>query len=143
MQIIVVAVLFADEIIHIAEPFRRGYRAAELGRQREHQIDERSGEGREVLWCVTGAADGGVAVQQKRIQRDRGAIGLPDNRRFIVAVNLVLLQLTQMASHFYEYRDASDRSAYLTMMNAFHALLYPYEKVKEQLRQALDSRGLL
>lgn len=36
-----------------------------------------------------------------------------------------------MASHFYEYRDASDRSAYLTMMNAFHALLYPYRKIED------------
>ena len=36
-----------------------------------------------------------------------------------------------MASHFYEYRDTSDRSAYLTMMNAFHALLYPYRKIED------------
>lgn len=36
----------------------------------------------------------------------------------------VRLAVLLMASHFYEYRDASDRSAYLTMMNAFHALLY-------------------
>lgn len=36
-----------------------------------------------------------------------------------------------MASHFYEYRDASDRSAYLTMINAFHALLYPYRKIED------------
>ena len=45
-----------------------------------------------------------------------------------------LVTLTQpegMASHFYEYRDASDRSAYLTMMNAFHALLYPYRKIED------------
>ena len=40
-----------------------------------------------------------------------------------------------MASHFYEYRDASDRSAYLTMMNAFHALLYPYRKIEDILAQ--------
>ena len=31
------------------------------------------------------------------------------------------LAVLLMASHFYEYRDASDRSAYLTMINAFHA----------------------
>lgn len=36
----------------------------------------------------------------------------------------VRLAVLLMASHFYECRDASDRSAYLTMMNAFHALLY-------------------
>ena len=84
------------EIIHVAQPFRRGHRAAELGSQREHQIDERAGEGREVLRRVAGAADGGVAVQQKWIQRDGSAVGLSNDRSFIVAVNLVLLQLTQI-----------------------------------------------
>ena len=43
----------------------------------------------------------------------------------------VRLAVLLMASHFYEYRDASDRSAYLTMMNAFHALLYPYRKIED------------
>ena len=42
-----------------------------------------------------------------------------------------LENLDRMASHFYEYRDASDRSAYLTMMNAFHALLYPYRRIED------------
>ena len=41
------------------------------------------------------------------------------------------LAVLLMASHFYEYRDASDRSAYLTMINAFHALLYPYRKIED------------
>ena len=43
----------------------------------------------------------------------------------------VRLAVLLMASHFYEYRDASDCSAYLTMMNAFHALLYPYRKIED------------
>ena len=43
----------------------------------------------------------------------------------------VRLAVLLMASHFYEYRDTSDRSAYLTMMNAFHALLYPYRKIED------------
>ena len=43
----------------------------------------------------------------------------------------VRLAVVLMASHFYEYRDTSDRSAYLTMMNAFHALLYPYRKIED------------
>ena len=96
VQIIVVAVLFADEVIHVAEPFRRGHCAAELGSQREHQIDECAGEGREILRRVAGAADGGVAAQQKGVQRHGRAVGFADNRRFIVAVNLVLLHLTQI-----------------------------------------------
>ena len=37
----------------------------------------------------------------------------------------VRLAVLLMASHFYEYRDSSDRNAYNTMMHAFHALLYP------------------
>ena len=37
----------------------------------------------------------------------------------------VRLAVLLMASHFYEFRDSSDRNAYNTMMHAFHALLYP------------------
>ena len=96
VQIIVAAVLFADEIIHVAEPFRRGHCAAELRSQCEHQIDERAGEGREILRRVAGAANGGIAVQQKRVQRHGRAVGFADNCCFIVAVNFVLLQLTQI-----------------------------------------------
>ena len=47
------------------------------------------------------------------------------------APDAVRLAVLLMASLFYEYRDASDRSAYLTMMNAFHALLYPYRKIED------------
>ena len=35
-------------------------------------------------------------MQQKRVQRHGCAVGFADDRRFIVAVNLVLLQLTQI-----------------------------------------------
>ena len=35
-------------------------------------------------------------MQQKRVQRHGRAVGFADDRRFIVAVNLVLLQLTQI-----------------------------------------------
>ena len=38
----------------------------------------------------------------------------------------VRLAVMLFASHFYENRDSSDKSAYDTMMMAFHALLYPY-----------------
>ena len=96
VQIIVVAILFSDEVIHVAEPFRRGHCAAELRSQCEHQIDERAGEGCEVLRRVAGAANGGIAVQQKRVQRHGRAVGFADNCCFIVAVNFVLLQLTQI-----------------------------------------------
>ena len=43
----------------------------------------------------------------------------------------VRLAVLLMASHFYEYRDSSDRSAYRTMFNAFHALLYPYRVIED------------
>ena len=38
----------------------------------------------------------------------------------------VRLAIMLFASHFCENRDSSDKSAYDTMMMAFHALLYPY-----------------
>ena len=41
------------------------------------------------------------------------------------APETVRLAVLLMASHFYEFRDSSDRNAYNTMMHAFHALLYP------------------
>lgn len=43
----------------------------------------------------------------------------------------VRLAVLLMASHFYEYRDASDKAAYATMMIAFHALLYPYRSIED------------
>lgn len=38
----------------------------------------------------------------------------------------VRLAITLMASHFYEYRDCSDKAAYATMNAAFSSLLSPY-----------------
>lgn len=43
----------------------------------------------------------------------------------------VRLAVLLMASHFYEYRDSSDRSAYSTMIRAFQALLYPYRTIED------------
>lgn len=42
----------------------------------------------------------------------------------------VRLAVMLMASHFYECRDSSDKSAYQTMMHAFHALLWPNRKTE-------------
>ncbi|MBQ3760876.1 MAG: phage gp6-like head-tail connector protein [Clostridia bacterium] len=41
----------------------------------------------------------------------------------------VRLAIMLFASHFYEVRDNSDKTAYETMMTAFHALLYPYRNL--------------
>jgi len=43
----------------------------------------------------------------------------------------VRLAVLLMASHFYEYRDSSDKNAYATMMNAFRALLYPHRVIED------------
>lgn len=43
----------------------------------------------------------------------------------------VRLAVLLMASHFYEYRDISDKAAYATMLNAFHALLYPHRTIEQ------------
>ena len=43
----------------------------------------------------------------------------------------VRLAVLLMASHFYEYRDSSDKAAYATMLNAFHALLYPHRVIED------------
>lgn len=43
----------------------------------------------------------------------------------------VRLAVMLMASHFYEYRDSSDKAAYATMLNAFHALLYPHRIIEQ------------
>lgn len=43
----------------------------------------------------------------------------------------VRLAVLLMASHFYECRDSSDRSAYSTMIRAFHALLYPNRTIED------------
>ena len=43
----------------------------------------------------------------------------------------VRLAILLMAAHFYEYRDSSDKTAYATMLSAFHALLYPHRVIEE------------
>ena len=43
----------------------------------------------------------------------------------------VRLAVLLMVSHLYEYRDSSDKAAYSTMMDAFHALLYPNRDVEQ------------
>lgn len=43
----------------------------------------------------------------------------------------VRLAILLMAAHFYECRDSSDKTAYATMLSAFHALLYPYRVIEE------------
>lgn len=43
----------------------------------------------------------------------------------------VRLAVLLMASHFYECRDSSERSAYNTMMHAFHTLLYPHRRIEQ------------
>ena len=96
MQIIVVAVLLANEIIHIRKPFRRRNCAAELACQSKNQVDEGAAEGSEIFRRLAGAADGGIALEQERIERHAGAIGLADHRRFVVAVDLMILQLPQV-----------------------------------------------
>lgn len=47
------------------------------------------------------------------------------------ALEPVRLAVLLMASHFYEYRDSSDKAAYATMLNAFHALLYPHRVIED------------
>lgn len=42
----------------------------------------------------------------------------------------VRLAVLLMASHFYEYRDSSDKSAYATMLASFQMLLYPNRKLE-------------
>lgn len=42
----------------------------------------------------------------------------------------VRLAVLLMASHFYENRENGSRSAYATMISAFHALLYPHRAVE-------------
>ena len=42
----------------------------------------------------------------------------------------VRLAVLLMVSHFYEYRDSSDKSAYTTMLSAFQTLLYPNRKLE-------------
>ena len=45
----------------------------------------------------------------------------------------VRLAIVLMASHFYEYRDASDRFALQAMRRAFESLLWPHRDVSKLL----------
>jgi uncharacterized phage protein (predicted DNA packaging) len=43
----------------------------------------------------------------------------------------VRLALLLMAGHLYAYREVSDKDAYESMLQAFHALLWPYRDVSK------------
>jgi uncharacterized phage protein (predicted DNA packaging) len=47
------------------------------------------------------------------------------------APEAVRLAVILMASHYYEIRDSSDKTAYTTMIAAFHALLYPHRAIEQ------------
>lgn len=81
---------------YISKPLRRGDCAAELAGQREHQIDEGAVEGGEILRRIAGAADGGVAMKEERVQGDGSAVGLAHDGRLVMAIDFMLLQLAKV-----------------------------------------------
>ena len=96
VEVVVIAVFSTNEVVHVAEPFRGGDGAAELACLCEDQIDERPIKGRQIFWRFTGAADTGVALEQEWIQRDGSTVGLAYHSRFIMTVDLMLLQLAEI-----------------------------------------------
>lgn len=81
------------------------------------------------LRILTGEEDmllGSLLMQAQAAAEDYCRAAFDEN-----APEPVRLAVLLMASHFYECRDSSERSAYNTMMNAFHALLYPHRIIED------------
>lgn len=136
MAVIVIPVFLTDEIIQIGLPFGRGYSTAKLAGNRKYEIHKRAVESRQIPGCAAGAADAGVAVEQKRIERYRNAVGFTNYTRFIVAVDLVLLQLAQV---FFSQINAVHRADLLV-----HGQTIQRDGVfLEQLRFQRSDAGLL
>jgi uncharacterized phage protein (predicted DNA packaging) len=66
-----------------------------------------------------------LIVQAQEAATDFTRVDWDDMEKVPETVRLAVLL---MASHFYEYRDSSDKNAYSTMLSAFHMLLYPNRK---------------
>ena len=62
-------------------------------------------------------------------QAEQTALNYCGATAFETAPEPVRLAVLLFASHFYECRDSSDKAAYENMVNAFHALLYPYRNI--------------
>src|SRR5690606_38935203 len=88
------AVIVPREMIEVSQELNRGDGARELGRDPEHQIDERSAKRLQVLGRERLAAQRFQPARQQRIETDRGAVRL--ERRLVVDVNFVRFDLAQV-----------------------------------------------
>ena len=94
-KMIVVAILFGEEITHIHQKFHRGNRAAQHGTHDENHVDKSSAERFEVGGGGGVATDALGAVEQPRVHRDGGTV--VGEGSFVVLVDVVLLEQIEVA----------------------------------------------
>ena len=94
VQVVVLAVLLFDEVVHVHEELGRGARAREHRRDDEDHVDEAAAERLEVGRARRVAADRERAAEQPRVHRDRGAV--VGHRRLVVLVDEVVAQQVEV-----------------------------------------------
>jgi len=90
LQIVVVTVFLADEIVHVHQEFRGRAGTAEHTRNHKDHVDEAAAVGLEVRGCGGVAADALRAVQQPRVHGDGGAV--VGDAGFVVLVDKVVVK---------------------------------------------------
>ena len=91
---VVVAVIFAREVVKIGEEFNGGDCPGELRADGEDEVHKRAAEGGEMLRRAGFAAEFGHAVAQEGVHRDGDAVGLEAG--FVVDVDFVRLYLADV-----------------------------------------------
>ncbi len=88
--IIILAIVFADEIVQIHQEFRSGTGSAEHAANHEDHIDESATERLQICRCRGVATDGCSTTQQPRIHSDTGTI--VGKRRLVILINKMMCQ---------------------------------------------------
>ena len=94
VQVVVLAVLQPDEVVHVHEELGGGAGAREHRRDDEDHVDEAAAEGLEVGRARRVAADGERPAQQPRVHRNRGAV--VGHRGLVVLVDEVVVEQVQV-----------------------------------------------
>ena len=93
--VVVLAVVEADEVVHVHQELGRGAGAGELRRHHEHHINKAAAERAELGGCRRVAADGGRAFVEPGVHGDGGAV--VGQRGLVVLVDEVVVEQVEVA----------------------------------------------
>ncbi|CAI8166966.1 MAG: Uncharacterised protein [Pseudidiomarina mangrovi] len=122
---IIIAVIFAGEIVKISEKFYRCHSACKLRAHRKNEVHKGTAEAFNVFGRQRFTTEFGQAITQERVHSNRYTIGLEAG--FIVYINFMLLNLPHILG---SKRSAKELSNHIADLAAVHL----YEEIFHQLR---------